>query len=294
MPPMSRSQIQSLIRQAEDRRRRAINDYNSTVRRYNDNVKRAVDGYNRVANAHNATVRANRERLARELARLSVPRTTTVYVQYRRSVTSLRQSFARIETAAEAGGWSPGDDIYDLAAGETANSVSVLNAVTRTTSESTDPTDPRLAQLQMSEISADLDSISPDLRRRWDGALYALSPRNPDAARHFCTSSREILSLLVETMAPDDAVIAAGGTNLLTPEGKVSRRARIQYSLAQRGTNDRVLEEFVDADIENVILLFRDFNEGTHGGAGRFDLAELAAIKKRVEDAVHFLHHLTR
>jgi hypothetical protein len=50
----------------------------------------------------------------------------------------------------------------------------------------------------------------------------------------------------------------------------------------------------VDDDLENVIELFRDFNDGTHGSAGRFDLPQLAAIKKRVEDAILFLHRVVR
>jgi hypothetical protein len=48
----------------------------------------------------------------------------------------------------------------------------------------------------------------------------------------------------------------------------------------------------VDDDIDNVITLFDDFNSGTHGGAGCFDLAQLTAIKTRVEDAIQFLHRI--
>ena len=41
--------------------------------------------------------------------------------------------------------------------------------------------------------------------------------------------------------------------------------------------------------MKNVLQLFREFNDGTHGTAGRFSLDQLSAIKTRVEHAVEFL-----
>lgn len=35
--------------------------------------------------------------------------------------------------------------------------------------------------------------------------------------------------------------------------------------------------------------MFHEFNDGTHGNAGRFNLRQLQAIKRRVEDAVRFV-----
>jgi hypothetical protein len=49
----------------------------------------------------------------------------------------------------------------------------------------------------------------------------------------------------------------------------------------------------VSEDVDNVLSLFRVFNDGTHGHAGRFDISELTAIRTRVESAVAFLAHLT-
>ena len=37
------------------------------------------------------------------------------------------------------------------------------------------------------------------------------------------------------------------------------------------------------------MTLFDEFNSGTHGHAGRFDLATLTAIKGRVEGAIQFV-----
>ena len=49
------------------------------------------------------------------------------------------------------------------------------------------------------------------------------------------------------------------------------------------------LEEFVENDLENIVQLFDIFNAGTHGTAGTFDLAQLKAIRRRVENGIMFL-----
>ncbi|WP_312794617.1 hypothetical protein [Tianweitania sp.] len=39
--------------------------------------------------------------------------------------------------------------------------------------------------------------------------MYALNPVNTDAARHFCTSVREIFTEILDRWADDKAVVAA-------------------------------------------------------------------------------------
>jgi hypothetical protein len=79
-----------------------------------------------------------------------------------------------------------------------------------------------------------------------------------------------------------------------TPNGGVSRCAKIYHVLARSGNGAAEMVEFIDADIDGVITLFDDFNHGTHGSAGRFPMGELIALKDRVERAVKFLHRLVR
>lgn len=109
----------------------------------------------------------------------------------------------------------------------------------------------------------------------WNGALFALNPNNPDAARHFCTSAREMMAAILGVEAPDGAVIAANADFIPTPNGGVSRRAKIHHVLARSGNAVAEMVEFVDADIDDVITLFNDFDHGTHGTAGRFPMTEL-------------------
>ncbi len=185
------SQFKSIVRQAQQKQRQAINTYNQEVRRVNVHNKRVVDDYNRQVRAHNQRVRENRRRLQLELTRLnsrSSTRTTTRFVTFEASVQTLQRSFVRIERASEQERWTADDDLFEMAEGEAANSAAVLNALLE------EPTDQAGddGRLRDTIITTELASISPDLDARWKGALFALSPVNPDAARQFCTSVREI------------------------------------------------------------------------------------------------------
>lgn len=299
--------------QAEVRKQqRAIDEYNRKARQHNARVgreakeynrraaahdatviaeqrrqQRAVDDYNRKAQAHNRLVRANRQRLAQEIARLNA-RPQRITVPYEASVQTLHTSFERLEASSSR---ALCDDLLDLSEGETANSLAALNAML-TEPDTQEASAEEVAELQQSSIETELSQVDPDLDARWKGALYSLSPMNPDAARHFCTSAREMLSQLLVAAAPDAVVVEATPDCDRTPQGSVSRRARIRYCLHQQGTNEPALEDFVEHDIDNVLALFAEFNKGTHGGAGQFGLDQLRAINARVEDAVRFIYRI--
>jgi hypothetical protein len=68
-----------------------------------------------------------------------------------------------------------------------------------------------------------------------------------------------------------------------------TRRSKIQYILAAGGIVSDEAVDFVDANVENVLELFRIFNDGTHGHAGRFKYEKLVAIKDRVENGIQYL-----
>ena len=131
--------------------------------------------------------------------------------------------------------------------------------------------------------------ISPDLDSRWKGALYALNPRNPDAARHFCASTREIFTQALDIGAPDSEVIRTFPACNKTDDGKPTRRAKIDYCLRRNGITVDAMVAFADDDTENIVELFKVLNTGTHGSAGVFDEPTLRSIKKRVEDGIRFL-----
>ena len=296
--------------QAELRRQqREIDSYNRRVQQHNAKVtseinahnrkvvaaakeqQRAVDKYNRQVTVHNQRVRANQQRLSREISHLQASTRSRAAIQpYETSVTTLRSSFSRLDAAAE-GGLAVQDDLFDMSEGETANSVAALNALNAEPSPD-EPTDAEVAELQETTITSEHVAADSDLHSRWLGALFALHPRNPDAARHFCTSARELLTRLLEAAAPDRDVERDDPECQRTEQGTITRRARIRYCLRRSGRHSERLEEFVEEDIANVITLFQAFNDGTHGGAGKFSLDQLRALKVRVEDAIRFVHEI--
>ena len=121
------------------------------------------------------------------------------------------------------------------------------------------------------------------------GALFALSPKNPDAARHFCTGAREILIKILDHFAPNASVEAKFDDVERTAQGQITRKSKIRYLLVERGIDAAEAVDFVDEDMGNILQLFGIFNSGTHGEAGKYALSELRSLKERAEQGVLFL-----
>ncbi len=274
---------------------RAINEYNRAARQHNAQVRRAVDGYNRQVRsvnreirAHNARVTANRRQLRAAIADFNRARKTTITTRtttYFTAVRVLHESYERVEESAPGTWLESRDDILDLAQAETANSVRLADAAGSTLAVAAPEADP--------EVESRLRDFDDDLALRWNGALFALDERNPDAARHFSASCREILTQMIDRAAPDADVVAASAA-ALTPEGRPTRRAKLAYWLVQSERASDELAAFADADVVEVIELFKVFNDGTHGDAAVFSHQHLRLIRARVEGAITFLHALLR
>lgn len=306
---MTPAQLKAELRRRQQAQKRAVDKYNQEVRRVNAKnkktvddinrqrrqdhqkrrtaiaqVNRDIDKYNRDVTAYNAKVRQNRARRKTEVERLNraLQRSRVTTTRHSSSVVNLQRSFANLEESGVSARLP--DELRDLSEGEVANSAAALSALVEE-GASVETED----ELKKTVIGDELGDVDPDLDARWKGALYALDPRNPDAARHFCTSAREMLDRLLSKLAPDPEVIAANPDYPKTPDGDVSRRARIWHCLAESGYSDESFVDFVDDDIENVIDLFREFNSGTHGDAGKFSIGQLVALKQRAEDAIVFV-----
>ncbi len=177
------SQLRSKLRQMESKRRQAISRYNQKVR----DLKRAVDKYNREARAYNARLRSHQQRVKTEFARLQ-RKQRSGYSTFRVSVTKLHTTYTQLEQSVSSKTLTPQENYFlDLSERENANSLNVLN--TLLFPEDAQP-EAEVPQLQQTEINDEIAAISEDLDSQWRGALYSLSPSNPDAARHFCASAR--------------------------------------------------------------------------------------------------------
>ena len=276
---ISQSQLRTKVRQAQAKQRQAVQRYNSEVRRFNAEQKRRVDTYNRAVRSYNSRLRSNRNRLQSALQRLSRQSVTVRFTSLHQSSLSLSTAYERLDN----GGADP--YLSDLAEREAANSVAVVNALLA------DEDEPQASgdDLSTSRITDSLSGFSEDLALRWTGAVFSLNPANPDAARHFCTSSREIIAEILNAEAPDEDVLDRFPNCQLTERGTPTRRAKVQFCLDRSGLSNVLLESFVDTNIKDLTILFQDLNSGAHGSAGKFTLEQLSVIKTRVEDAIDFI-----
>ena len=283
---LSSSQIRSKLRQAQTKQRQAtqksnsaVRTYNNKVRQYNSERRRAIDAYNRDVRSYNARVRANRSRLRSAVQSLSTQTITVRYSSFHTSAAALYSAYERLDSSAAD------PFLSDLAERDTANSVTLLNTLLG------DSSHVRVGdgELTSTKLSESLSGYSTDMQDRWSGAIFALNPRNPDAARHFCTSAREILADILNTEAPDTEVLSQFPDCQVTEHGRPTRRAKIHYCLDRSGLNNGALEDFIEVNINDLSVLFKDLNTGAHGPAGRFSLPQLTAIKTRVEDSIDFI-----
>lgn len=294
---MTPAQFKAAVNKAQREQKQAIDKYNREARRHNAAVKKAVSDYNRdvrtysaKARAHNAKVENQRRRLNQEIRRLNSRPAATTFVTYRSSVETLARTYTATEESLTGRTITPaGRELVDRGSEEAANSAYLLNALDGDGASDEDPTED---ELRSPSMQSELATFGQDLVDRWTGALFSLSPRNPDAARHFCTSAREVLIAMIDGAAPDTRVTEAEPACDRTDRGVPTRRAKIGFLLGRKGIDEESIESLVEADMDNVLGLFRDFNNGTHGHAGRFTITQLSALRVRVESAIRFIHAL--
>lgn len=297
------SQLQSKLRQIESQQRQSVNRYNQQVRQHNQrvqqsvrNAKAAINKYNQEVRAYNSRMRSNQQRLRSEVARLQ-SQPTTRHVQYRQSVVRVTTAYDRLDQRTSGAlDTTPQENFFvDLSEREAANTVSLFNALeaeeqNSTLEESVESVEAE--NFQQTSIEDEIAVISEELDSRWRGALFALHPKNPEAARHFCTSVREIFTEVLELKAPDELVFSAIPTCARTQRGNATRRCKIEYLLSLKSIRSPELSDFVDEDVSNVIELFEVLNGATHGASGRLSISTLHQVKKRVEDGLLFLCRL--
>jgi hypothetical protein len=292
---MTPAQVRAALQKAQRDQKRAIDNYNREAGKYNAAVKKAVNDYNREirnynskARAHNRAVENQRRRLQQEFSRLNSRPASATFVAYRESTTAFVDAYSRAEASLATNPGSAADQQFlDLGSDEAANSVYLANAL----DGDGDPADALTEdELRAPSMQAELAHFGEDLVNRWVGALYALSPQNPDAARHFCTSAREVVITMLDTSAPDGEVKDADPSCQHTESGAVTRRSKIEYLLRRHGVTETGITDIVSSDVDNLLSLFRTFNDGTHGRSGRFTITELSAIRTRVEAAIRFVH----
>lgn len=270
---ISTSQLRSQLRRLESKQRTAINNYNRAIKNYNTQVRKI-----------NNELRRNQQKIKSELSKLNSGLRITA--TYSTSVRTLNVSYQRVTDNYEVleNTNSKQEQLYDLIEQENANNLVVANTL-----NNPNDTVEIEGSLNDSMIGDKLKILSPDLNDRWNGALYSLNPKNPDATRHFCTSSREIFTDIFDNYAHDEEVFNMFPNCDKTERGNATRRWKIKYFLNKKGVELKGADEFIDNDIDNILELYHILSDGTHGYDGRYTFIQLKAIKKRVEDGILFL-----
>lgn len=273
------SQFQSQLRQLQQKQKQAINRYNQSIQRSKSQIRSAINEYNRRIRQYNAQVLQNRQKIQRELRHLQSANYQTVHIV---SAKKLQQYYEIVQSVYPKDCYvTEGQEIIlDLIDKEQATALAVARILEDDSATAED--------IEVAEIGNKLQQISVDLNDRWQGAVFALNPANPDAARHFCTSAREIFTQILEIKAPDNMVFAYKPDCKKTDKGKATRREKILYLLRNLEV-DESIAQYIDQDIENIIDLFSVFNGGTHGEAGKYGYQKLLQVRKRVEQGINFL-----
>lgn len=294
---MTPAQARAAIQKAQRDQKRAVDDFNRAARKHNAAVKKAVSDHNREVRNYNSRVRARnrkaqsqRRRVRQEMQRLSARPASAGFVTIRASTETFVRQYEAADATLSTRTISPtGQHFLDLSSDEAANSAYLMNALEGDGAKEDDLDE---EDLRSPSLAQELGSFGQDLVDRWTGALFSLSPSNPDAARHFCTSAREVVISMLDTSAPDLEVLRARPSCEQTDRGTPTRRAKIAYLLDRHGVSEEEIADLINEDVENLLSLFRTFNDGTHGHAGRFTMTELTALRTRVESAVVFVHEV--
>lgn len=275
MAKFSASHFKSQIRQAQRKAERQLkNELNQASQKIERDINREIRNYN-------SKMQHNRQIVLRELKKLQTHSTMTIRSSYTISLDAMQKHYVTIGNVYQNESLTPQQEyILNLIEQEQANGLITANVVENNDfpAENTDDI----------EIGAKLQHVSDDLNNRWKGAVFAINPQNPDAARHFCTSAREIFTEFIELKAPDDAVFQYNPNCQKTNQGNATRREKIKYMMRNSNMDESVIS-FAESDITNILELFHVLSDGTHGPAGRYSYQDLLQVKKRVEQGIYFL-----
>jgi hypothetical protein len=141
------------------------------------------------------------------------------------------------------------------------------------------------------EIEATTDellaALNPELRSVWFGAKEALRSNNPDRGRHVAVSLRELVTHVLDAIAPSEEIQTWTRDPSHFRDGRPTREARVLF--ACRGVNHGPLSRFVSADVRATIEFIALFQRGTHELAVSFSEAQLRALVTRAESLLRFL-----
>lgn len=147
-------------------------------------------------------------------------------------------------------------------------------------------------------ISQELDAIlareSPMMLRMLQGARHSLESGNPDRSRHFCTSARELILMLLDSLASDSDVehyFPDKNDPSNYDNGKLTKSAKLRYIC--RDLNQPALQEYVEEQIGATVKLIKELNKGTHNRKAFYDDTILYLLLNKVESSLWFVFEVS-
>lgn len=132
-----------------------------------------------------------------------------------------------------------------------------------------------------------LRALNPAFESAYIGALQALHSSNVDRARHVIVSLRELVTHILQHLAPDALVMVWSQDANHIHDGRPTRAARLYYIC--RAINGGAFADFVQADVRSTLACIELYQKGTHKIEPSFTDAQLAAIVTRTECLLRFL-----
>lgn len=135
-------------------------------------------------------------------------------------------------------------------------------------------------------------AVDPALIATWRGAKQALSSDNPDRARHVAISLRELLTHVLQRIAPDARVESWTSDPEHFHDGRPTREARLLYLC--RTIDHGPFSGFVRKDVASTVSFIGLFQRGTHKIQVDFSESQLRLLVLRAESLLRFLLSIDR
>jgi hypothetical protein len=132
-----------------------------------------------------------------------------------------------------------------------------------------------------------LPRIDTGLLKMWQGAVEALNSNNSDRVRHFAVSIRELLTHLLQQLAPNQDIISWTQDPDDFHNSNPKRRTRLRF--IYRHISGSSLNKFIELSIKTSLEFIDLFQEGTHGIESNFTENQLLALKANAETTLKFI-----
>ncbi len=129
--------------------------------------------------------------------------------------------------------------------------------------------------------------LDPEFLKMLKGAERALDSNNPDRARHFGTSLRELFNHVLRQLAPAPKVEDWTNDENHYHNGRPTRRARILY--ISRKTKSNSFKDYLHSDVKSVLEFTSLFHGITHKKISGYSKQQLRGMLTKMRGTLHLL-----